>query len=88
MKNSKKKNNYKFDDKAINSGLLSLFLVGCLVLLLVGGHALTIVYSNMNKDNTITSDQMQIKTNDDNIDSYEVDTSVAEDGEGTATIVE
>ncbi len=82
MKNVKKKRDVRFNDKAINGGLLALFLVGCLTLLLVGGYALTVVYSNMDKDNTITSDEMQIRTNVDE------DTSVAEDGEGTATIVE
>lgn len=71
----KKKNN----SKTINSGMLLLFLVGCLLVLLVGGYSLIVIYSNKEKDNTPTSEQMQINSGQNNV-------STTEDG-ATATIV-
>lgn len=71
----KKKNNAK----TINGGLVLLFLVGTLTVLLIGGYSLMIIYGNNQKDNNMTSEQMQINSSNANV-------SVAEDG-ATATVV-
>lgn len=73
-----KKKNYRFNDKAINNGLIFLFLAGCLIIALVGGYTLMLTYTN-NKNKTISSDKMQITTTQSR--------SVAEDGKGYAEIV-
>lgn len=71
----KKKNN----SKEINSGMLLLFLVGCLLVVLIGGYSLVLIYSNNKEDKTPTSEQMQINSGQNNV-------STTEDG-ATATIV-
>lgn len=77
---SKLKNkDYKFNDKAINNGLVFLFLAGCLLVALVGGYMLMITYSsNKAKNKEISSSNMQISTKT---------KSIAEDGKGYAEIV-
>ena len=72
-----KKKNYKFNDKAINNGLMFLFLAGCLLIMLVGGYTLMATYNNKNK--TISSNNMNI--------SSTKDQAIAEDNNGKAYIV-
>ena len=72
-----KKKNYKFNDKAINSGLMFLFLAGCLLVALVGGYTLMLSYNN-NKNKDMATKNMNVST---------LNQSVAEDGKGTATVV-
>lgn len=72
-----KKKNYKFNDKSINSGLMFLFLAGCLLVALIGGYTLMVTYNN-NKNKDITTKNMNVST---------TNKSVAEDGKGTATVV-
>lgn len=70
----------EYNNKSINSGMLLLFLVGCLITLLVGGYSLTVIYTNDQKDNIPSSEEMQINSGKQNI-------STTPDG-ATATVIE